>query len=411
MKKSILENQASISREQAKRFLKEFDLKDGKSIEDFLKNSFGAFLQEALENEMDNELGYSRYNYKDKETINSRNGHHKKSLRSSFGNVEIAVPQDTQGEFEPVIVPKHSREVNPSINDAIISMYAKGMSTPDINSHLQKIYGIEISAETISRITDKVLPIAKDWQKRPLDSVYPIIFLDGVMFNVVEDGMVKKKTAYVVYGVNVDGLKEILGIWIGDAESAKFWMMVLSELKDRGVKDILIASVDGLKGFSDAIKGIFPNTDVQRCIVHHIRNCAKYVPWKDRKQFCADMKPIYKAINEEQALMAFEEFSEKWGKKYPYSIKSWENNWDELMTFMKYPENIRKLIYTTNPIEAFNRGLRKVTKTKTSFRTRESLFKLLYLVSQDISEKWTMPLKDWSLIFNQLVIYFEGRIS
>lgn len=400
-----------FTKEQIRKILKENNLKDGKSIADFLKNSFGSFIQEALEAEMDQELGYSRYDYKEKEGTNSRNGHHKKSLRSDFGNVEIQVPQDTQGEFEPVIIPKHSRDINPTINDAIISMYAKGMSTPDINSHLQRIYGIEISAETVSRITDKVLPIAKEWQNRPLDSVYPIIFLDGVVFNVVEDGTTKKKTAYVVYGVNVDGLKEILGIWLGEAESSKFWMMVLSELKDRGVKDILIASVDGLKGFSDAIKGIFPDTDVQRCIVHHIRNCAKYVPWKDRKQFCADMKPIYKAINEEQALISFEEFSEKWGKKYPYSIKSWENNWDELMTFMKYPENIRKLIYTTNPIEAFNRGIRKVTKTKTSFRTTESLFKLLYLVSQDIAEKWTMPIRDWSLIFNQLVVYFEGRIS
>lgn len=360
---------------------------------------------------MDHELGYSRYDYKEKEGTNSRNGHHKKSLRSDFGNVEIQVPQDTQGEFEPVIVPKHSRDINPTINDAIISMYAKGMSTPDINTHLQRIYGIEISAETVSRITDKILPIAKEWQNRPLDSVYPIIFLDGVVFNVAEDGSMRKKTAYIVYGVNLEGLKEILGIWLGEAESSKFWMMVLSELRDRGVKDILIASVDGLKGFSDAIKGIFPDTEIQRCIVHHIRNCSKFVSWKDRKLFCADMKPIYKAINEEQALYALEEFSDKWGKKYPYPIKSWNENWDELMTFMKYPEEIRRLIYTTNPIEAFNRGIRKVTKTKTSFRTTDSLFKLLYLISQDIAEKWTMPIRDWGLIFNQLNVYFEERMA
>lgn len=400
-----------FSKEQIRKILKEKDLKDGASIADFLKKSFGAFLQEALESEMDQELGYSRYDYKEKQGTNSRNGHHKKTLRSDFGNVEIQVPQDTQGEFEPVIVPKHSRDINPTINDAIISMYAKGMSTPDINTHLQRIYGIEISAETVSRITDKVLPISKEWQNRPLDSVYPIIFLDGMVFNVAEDGTMKKKTAYVVYGVNMDGLKEILGIWLGEAESSKFWMMVLSELRDRGVKDILIASVDGLKGFSDAIKGIFPDTEIQRCIVHHIRNCSKFVSWKDRKQFCADMKPIYKAINEEQALTALEEFSDKWGKKYPYPIKSWESNWDELLTFMKYPEEIRRLIYTTNPIEAFNRGVRKITKTKTSFRTTDSLFKLLYLVSQDISEKWTMPIRDWGLIFNQLSVYFEERMA
>jgi len=400
-----------FSKEQIRKILKENDLKDGKSIADFLKKSFGSFLQEALESEMDQELGYSKYDYKEKNGTNSRNGHHKKTLRSDFGNVEINVPQDTQGNFEPVIVPKHSREINPTINDAIISMYAKGMSTPDINTHLQRIYGIEISAETVSRITDKVLPIAKEWQNRPLDCVYPIIFLDGMIFNVAEDGSMRKKTAYVVYGVNVDGLKEILGIWLGEAESAKFWMLVLSELRDRGVEDILIASVDGLKGFSDAIKGIFPNTEVQRCVIHHIRNCTKYVVFKDRKAFCADMKPIYKAINEEQALEAFEEFSDKWGKKYPFAIKSWESNWDELLTFMKYPEEIRRLIYTTNPIEAFNRGVRKITKTKTSFRTTDSLFKLLYLVSQDISEKWTMPLHNWSLIFNQLSVYFEERMA
>lgn len=400
-----------FSKEQIRKILKENDLKDGKSIADFLKKSFGSFLQEALESEMDQELGYSKYDYKEKNGTNSRNGHHKKTLRSDFGNIEINVPQDTQGNFEPVIVPKHSREINPTINDAIISMYAKGMSTPDINTHLQRIYGIEISAETVSRITDKVLPIAKEWQNRPLDCVYPIIFLDGMVFNVAEDGSMRKKTAYVVYGVNVDGLKEILGIWLGEAESAKFWMLVLSELRDRGVEDILIASVDGLKGFSDAIKGIFPNTEVQRCVIHHIRNCTKYVVFKDRKAFCADMKPIYKAINEEQALEAFEEFSDKWGKKYPFAIKSWESNWDELLTFMKYPEEIRRLIYTTNPIEAFNRGVRKITKTKTSFRTTDSLFKLLYLVSQDISEKWTMPLHNWSLIFNQLSVYFEERMA
>lgn len=399
-----------FTKEQIRKILKENNLKDGKSIADFLKNSFGSFIQEALEAEMDEELGYCKYDYKNKETNNSRNGHHKKTLRSDFGNVKIDVPQDTQGEFEPTIVPKHSRDINPTINDAIISMYAKGMSTPDINSHLQRIYGIEISAETVSRITDKVLPIAKEWQNRPLDSVYPIIFLDGMVFNVAEDGVIKKKTAYVVYGVNVDGLKEILGIWLGEAESAKFWMLVLSELRDRGVEDILIASVDGLKGFSDAIKGIFPKTEVQRCIIHHIRNCTKYVVFKDRKAFFADMKPIYKAIKEEQALEALEKFSEKWGKKYPYPMKSWNENWDELMTFMKYPEEIRRLIYTTNPIEAFNRGVRKITKTKTSFRTTDGLFKLLYLVSQDISEKWTMPIHNWSLIFNQLVVYFEVRM-
>ena len=403
-------NNPLFTRDMIRQCIKENDLRDGKSILDFLKASFGEFIQEALEAEMDEELGYTRYDYRDKTGTNSRNGHHKKTLRTDMGNFEVQIPQDTEGEFEPQIVPKHSREVSPTIQDAILSMYAKGMSTPDINAHLKRIYGFEVSAETVSRITDKILPIAKEWQNRPLDSLYPIIFLDGVVFNVVEDGVTRKKTAYIVYGVTMSGYKEILGIWIGEAESSKFWMLVLSELRERGVQDILIASVDGLNGFSEAIKGIYPKCEIQRCIVHQIRNSSKYVPWKDRKPFCKDMKKIYNAINEEQALSAFEDFSKTWGKKYPYAIKSWENNWDELMTFMKYPQEIRRLIYTTNPIEAFNRGVRKVTMTKTSFRTTDSLFKLLYLVSRDIEEKWTAPISNWSLILNQLMVYFEGRI-
>ncbi len=399
-----------FTKEQARSFLKENNLKDGESIANALKDSFKDLIQEALESEMDQTLGYSKYDWSNKKTDNCRNGHHKKTLRSEFGPVKIQIPKDLKGEFEPVIVPKYSREASPTINDMIMSMYAKGMSQPDIHYHMEKIYGLDVSAETVSRITDKILPIAKEWQNRPLDSVYPIIFLDGMIFNVVENGSVIKKTAYIVYGINIEGKKEILGIWLGEAETSKFWMLVLSEIRNRGVKDVLIASVDGLNGFSNAIKGIFPNTEIQRCIVHHIRNCVKYVVHKDRKEFCADMKEIYKAINEEQALSAFEEFSDKWGKKYPFAIKSWERNWDELMTFMKYPEEIRKLIYTTNPIEAFNRAVRKVTKTKTSFRTNDSLFKLLYLVSQNITEKWTMPIHNWSLMFQQLSVYFDGRL-
>jgi transposase-like protein len=246
--------------------------------------------------------------------------------------------------------------------------------------------------------------------ERPLESVYPIIYLDGMVFNVADNGCIVKKTAYVVYGINKNGYKDILGIWIGESESAKYWMSVLSDLKERGVRDILIASVDGLTGFKEAIKAVFPKTDVQRCIVHHIRNCTKLVSSKDRKEFCDDMKPVYKAMNEEAAIEAFETFSEKWKNKYPYAIKSWENNWDELMMFMRFPAEIRRLIYTTNPIEAFNRGIRKVTKTKTSYRTNESLFKIMYLVSIDILEKWTMAIQNWPLILNQLVIKFEGRI-
>ncbi len=399
-----------FTKEQARKFLKEGNFKDAESIANALKDSFKEVLQEALEAEMDQELGYSRYDWANKQTDNSRNGHHKKTVRSEFGNIELNIPHDKNGEYQPVIVPKNSREVSPSINDMIISMYAKGMTTPDIHYHMQKIYGLNISEELVSKITDKILPKAREWQKRPLEAIYPIIYLDGMIFNVADNGSVVKKTAYIVYGVNMDGYKDILGIWVGESESAKFWMSVLSDIKERGVKDILIASVDGLTGFKEAITAVFPKTDIQRCIVHHIRNCAKSVSYKDKKEFCADMKPIYKAINEEAALEAYEEFSNKWKGKYSYAVRSWDRNWNELMTFMKFPAEIRRLIYTTNPIEAFNRGVRKVTKSKTSFRTDESLFKILYLVSIDILEKWTMPIPNWSLIFNQLMIEFEGRI-
>lgn len=409
-----MEKESLFTREQIRHLLKTHNLKDGKSIADFLRQSFAPFIQEALNAEMDEHLGYTRYNYQEKalkQGTNSRNGHHKKRLRTDFGEFQIAVPQDTNGEFEPQIVPKYKREINPSIQDAILSMYAKGMSTHDIDSHINKIYGVNISAEMVSRITDKILPIANAWQERPLEDIYPIVYLDGMVFNVVDSGVMTKKTAYVVYGVTIEGFKEILGIWVGECESSKFWMSVLNDLKQRGVKDILIISVDGLKGFTQAIKAVYPDTQIQRCMVHHIRNCTKYVTHKDRKEFCADMKPIYKANNENQAQESFKAFKHKWNKTYPYAIRSWESNWDELMEFMKYPAEIRRLIYTTNPIEAFNRGVRKVTKSKTSFRSSNSLFKLLYLASQDIQEKWTMPIQNWGLIFNQLVIYFGERVG
>ena len=412
MKKALSKNGTRmLTREQARKFLEEGNFTDAQSIANAIKETFKEVLQEALETEMSQELGYAKNDWSQKETDNCRNGHHKKTVRSEFGNVELDIPQDKNGEFEPVIVPKHSREVSPSINDMIISMYAKGMSTIDINSHMENIYGVNVSAELVSKITDKILPEARDWQKRPLDRIYPIIYLDGMMFNVAENGSVQKKTAYIVHGINIEGHKDILSIHQGEAESAKFWMSVLSDLKERGVEDILIACVDGLTGFNEAIKAVFPNTDVQRCIIHQVRNCTKFVSYKDRKKFCDDMKLIYKAKDEEAAFEGFEEFSEKWKSKYPYAVKSWERNWDELMTFMKYASEIRRLIYTTNPIEAFNRGIRKVTKTKTSFRTSDSLFKILYLVSKDIVKKWTMPIPNWSLIFNQLVIHFEGRLE
>lgn len=400
-----------FTREQARKFLKENNLTTPQSIADALKLQFKDILQEALEAELDAELGYSRYDWKNKETTNSRNGHSEKTVKSDLGPMKLQIPRDTEGAFEPIIIKKHERNISPAVNDMIISMYAKGMSDRDINVHMNKIYGLELSPDMISQITDKILPIAKEWQNRPLEKMYALLFLDGIVFNVKEDNHVKKKTAYVAYAINIHGMKDVLGIWVGEAESSKFWMMVLSEIKSRGVMDILIASVDGLKGFDQAIAAIYPNTEIQQCIVHQIRTSTKYVGYKDRKKFCADLKPIYTAINEEEGLKALENFREIWDKKYAYASKSWTNNWSNLSTFFNFPEEIRKIIYTTNAIENFNRQLRKVTKTKSSFQSDDSLFKLLYLITIDTTEKWTMPIQNWAQIFNQLIIKYGERIT
>lgn len=400
-----------FTRKQAREFLKFHKCGSADDIQNALIDQFKDLLQEALEEEMNNHLGYSKYDWKNKEDSNSRNGHSKKIVQSQFGKTELSIPRDTEASFEPVIVKKNERQLSQSVDDTIISLYAKGMGTRDINFHMKQIYGVDISAEMVSKITDKILPIAQEWQNRLLSPMYPILYLDGIVYDVRENGIVVKKTVYVVFGINIEGKKEILGLWIGDAESSKFWMSVLSDLKSRGVKDILIASVDGLNGFEEAIKAVYPNTEIQKCMVHQIRNSTKFVNYKDRKQFCADMKPIYTAPNEEMGLKALDRFEDIWGKKYAYAIKSWRDNWSVLSTFFKYPEEIRRIIYTTNQIESFNRRLRKVTKTKGAFTSEKSLFKLLYLIIQDVTTKWTMPIHNWGQIINQLIIYFGDRVT
>jgi transposase-like protein len=323
----------------------------------------------------------------------------------------LQIPRDTCGEFEPVIVKKNERRLTGSIEDKILGIYAKGMSNRDIYDSMRDLYGIEVSAEMVSRITDKILPVAREWQNRPLEAIYPILYLDGMVFPVLLDGQVIKKTVYLVFGVTLEGHKEVLGIWIGESESAKFWMKVLTDLRNRGVSDVLIASVDGLKGFREAIEAVFPQTDIQQCVIHQIRNSCKYVSYKDLKAFCADMKAIYTAPNEEAGLAALDRFENTWGGKYGYAIKSWRSNWPNLATFFKYPEEIRRIIYTTNTIENLNRRMRKVTKNKSSFPTDDALFKLLYLAVMDASKKWTTALRDWSAIINQLRIYYGERID
>ena len=399
------------TRAELQQFIKENNITDMASIEDAFATQFKQLVQMVLEEEMNAKLGYEKYDVKNKESESSRNGHTKKTVKSRYGQFNIEIPRDTEGEFEPVAVKKHERSLSPRLENMIISMYSKGMSTRDIDAHVKDIYGLDVSAEMVSGITDKVLPVAREWQNRPLEPLYPVLYLDGMVFNVTQDAQVVKKTVYVVFAINVEGKKEVLGIWIGEAESAKFWMKVLVDLKNRGVKDILIASVDGLKGFSEAIGAVFPKTEVQKCIVHQVRTSTRFVNYKDLKQFCADMKEIYTAPNEKAGLAALDRFSAKWGKKYFYAVKSWRDNWPVIMPFYRYPEEIRRIIYTTNPIEGFNRRIRKVTKTKGSFPSDESLMKLIYLIVMDASRKWTVPARNWGSIIGQLRIYFGERID
>lgn len=379
-------------------------------VQDMLKDLLGDTLQGLLEAEMDDELGYSKYDYANKDTDNSRNGYSKKNVVSSMGEIGLDIPRDRNGEFEPMIVKKHQTDIS-NIEDQVLSMYAKGMTTRDISEHLKTVYGVDASAEMISKMTDRILPIAKEWQNRPLDRKYAIVFMDAIHYSVRQDNAIVKKAVYIAIGIKLNGSKEVLGMWVGGNESAKYWLGVLNEIKNRGVEDIMIVSVDGLTGFGDAIHAVFPNTEIQRCIVHQIRYSTKFISYKDIKPFMKDLKEVYQAPTESIALQELDDLEEKWGSKYPSSIASWRNNWPTLSTYFKYPEEIRRIIYTTNSMENFNRQLRKVTKAKTIFPTDDSLFKMLYLAMIDITKKWNGKPWDWGLILEQLCIYFEGRIT
>lgn len=383
---------------------------DAQDVQDMLKDLLGDTLQGMLEAEMDDKLGYSKYDYQKKETDDSRNGYSKKTVTSSLGNINLDIPRDRKGEFEPQAVKKNQTDVS-NIEDQVLSMYAKGMTTRDISDHLHNVYGVDASAEMISHMTDRILPVAKDWQNRPLEKKYAIVFMDAVHFHVRQDNRTVKKAVYVAIGIRLTGQKEVLGMWVGGNESAKYWLGVLNEIKNRGVEDMMIVSVDGLTGFGDAINAVFPNAEIQRCIVHQIRYSTKFISYKDIKSFMKDLKEVYKAPTEEIALANLDTLEDKWGKKYPSSIASWRNNWTQLSTYFKYPSEIRQIIYTTNSIENFNRQLRKVTKTRTIFPTDDSLFKILYLAMMDITKKWTGKGWNWGQTLDQLCIYFEDRIS
>ena len=379
-------------------------------IQNLFKETIAEFMQGSLEAELDEELGYEPYDVKNKNTENSRNGHSKKTLRTSMGKVEIDIPRDRNGDFEPKILPKNQTSISQDMESKIISMYAKGMSVSDIEKHIRDIYGLEISDTTVSRITDKVLPAAKEWQQRPLESIYAVVFLDAIHYRVRSEGQIVKKAVYIAIGIDLDGKKDVLGMWVGENESAKFWASVLNNMRNRGVEDILIACTDNLTGFSQAIEAVFPKTDIQNCIIHQLRNSSKYVSYKDIKALMADLKKVYTAVDEEAALNALDEFAAVWDSKYPRISKSWYDNWANLSTYFKFPQELRNLIYTTNTIEGFNRQLKKVTKSKSVFPTDDSLFKMLYLAMTDITKKWTGRRQDWSRIYAQLVIYYADRI-
>lgn len=379
-------------------------------IQNPFKETIAEFMEDGLETELDDELGYSRYDYCNKNTENSRNGHSSKTLRTSFGDVEVAVPRDRKGEFEPQLLKKNQTSISQDIEEKILSMYAKGMTTGDIEAHIQDIYGVDVFDTTVSRITDKILPVAKEWQQRPLEAVYAVVFLDAIHYHVRSEGHIVKKAVYIAIGIDLDGHKDVLGMWVGENESAKYWATVLNSLRNRGIEDIFIACTDNLCGFSTAIEAVFPKTEIQNCIIHQIRNSSKYVSYKDLKALMADLKAVYAAVDEDAALMALDAFSEHWDKKYPTISQSWRANWANLSTYFKFPQKLRRLIYTNNAIEGFNRQLRKVTKAKSVFPTDESLFKMLYLAMMDITKKWTGRRQDWSMIHAQLAVYFEDRM-
>lgn len=358
----------------------------------------------ALEGELDSHLGQEI-------AANRKNGKSKKTIKSLNGNFELDTPRDRAGTFSPKIIKKHQTTLGDELEEKIIALYGLGMSYKDMAAHLEEIYGLEISTGTLSAVTDKIIHSVKEWQARPLEAIYPIVWLDAIHYKIREDGKVLSKAVYTILGVNLKGHKEVLGLYISENEGANFWLQVLTDLSNRGVNDILIACVDGLKGFPEAIESIFPATEVQLCVVHQIRNSLRYVGSKNQKEFMADLKRVYKAANKDLAESELDALEDKWNDKYPIVIKSWRNNWERLSQYFKYPEDIRRIIYTTNTIEAVHRQFRKLTKTKGAFPNQDSLLKLLYMGIQNASKKWTMPIQNWSITLSQLAIFFEGRLD
>lgn len=400
----------AIAKEQIRQIIADNNFTNVADVYEYLKEGFKDILQELMEAEMDATLGYGKNKKGDVISTNKRNGYSTKTLKSQYGEFPIEIPRDRNGEFEPKLIPKYQRDIS-GIEEKVISLYARGMSTRDIHDQLQDLYGIELSAEMVSKITDKLLPEIKEWQSRPLNPVYPFVFMDCIHYKIREDGRILSRAAYVIMGVTVDGYKDILSITVGANETSKFWLGMLNDLKNRGIKDVLFFCVDGLAGFKEAIHAVFPEAQIQRCVIHMLRNSFKYVSYKDLKKFASDFKNVYNASTETAALAELETIKETWGKKYPYAISNWENNWEDVSGFFQFSDEIRRIMYTTNIIEGLNRQYRKVTKSKSVFPSDSSLEKMLYLASGNITKKWTQRYRNWDQVLSQLIILYNERLT
>ena len=375
-----------------------------------LPGFFKDILQELMEAELDASLGYEKNQKGDVITSNKRNGHSPKTVKSQYGEFQVDVPRDREGEFEPKLIPKYHRDIS-GIEEKVISLYARGMSTRDIHDQIQELYGMELSAEMVSKITDRILPEVKEWQSRPLNPVYPFVFMDCIHYKAREDGRILSRAAYIVPGITADGYKDILSITAGANETSKFWLGMLNDLKNRGVQDVLFFCVDGLAGFKEAINAVYPDAQIQRCVIHMLRNSFKYVNYSDLKKFSSDFKSVYNAPNEASALSELEKIKEKWGRKYPYAVSSWENNWEDVSSFFQFSDDIRRIMYTTNIIEGLNRQYRKVTKTKSVFPSDTALEKMLYLASGNVVKKWTQRYRNWDQVLNQMIVLYGDRLT
>lgn len=399
-----------VAKEQIRQIIADNNLSSVADVYSLLRDSFKDILQELMEAELDASLGYEKNQKGDTVSSNKRNGHSPKTLKSQYGEFQIDVPRDRNGKFEPKLIPKYQRDIS-GIEDKVISLYARGLSARDIHDQLQDLYGIELSAEMVSKITDRILPEIKEWQSRPLNPIYPFVFMDCIHYKVREEGRILSRAAYVALGVTTEGYKEILSITVGANETSKFWLGMLNDLKNRGVQDVLLFCVDGLPGFKDAIQAVYPQAQIQRCVIHMLRNSFKYVNYNDLKKFSSDFKAVYNAPTEAAALAELETVKEKWGKKYPYGVSNWENNWEDVSSFFQFSGDIRRIMYTTNIIEGLNRQYRKVTKTKSAFPSDSALEKMLYLASGNVTKKWTQRYRNWDQVLSQLILLYPERLT